>query len=177
MKYNKTSGTGGPWLDKSQVRNGQRFAILTEAKPIEEVYKGEPNVRNTVKVKVEGMSEPQNYDLNKPTIAGLIDAFGDDSRNWIGKTLYAHTEKVRVAGRAGIMVILYAEGFKVMDDEGGYAVVVPASTPERSAPAPAPVVDQFAAPAYAPEFPAVPQTTSGGVPYPTEEIRPEDIPF
>lgn len=168
MLYQKSSGTGGPWLDKSQVRNGQKFAILTEAKPIEEIYKGEQNIRNTVKVKVEGMQEPQNYDLNKPTIAGLIDAFGEDSKAWIGKVLYAHTEKVRVAGRAGIMVILYPEGFKVQDDEGGYAVVVPENTPPVGAP------QAPAAAGFAPAGPAtVPGTT---VEYP-EEINPEDIPF
>lgn len=175
MQYQKSSGTGGPWLDKDLVRMGQRFAILTEAKPIEEIYKGQPNIRNTVKVKVEGLTEPQNYDLNKPTINGLIDAFGDDSRNWIGKVLFAHVEKVRVSGRAGTMVILYPEGFKVQDDEGGYAVVVPVGTPEvKKFEAKAPV-DQFAAPAttYAPEFPPVKYPTPGV----DGEIRPEDIPF
>lgn len=179
MKYTKSSGTSGPWLDKSKVYNGQKFAILTEARPIEEIYKGEPNTRNTVKVKVQGLAEPQNYDLNKPTIAGLIDAFGDDSSQWIGKVLQAHTEKVRVAGKAGIMVILYAEGFKVMDDEGGYAVVVPANTPEPVAPAAPEVVDQFAVTVPAPAAAQVAQApmTSAGIPYPTEEIRPEDIPF
>lgn len=169
MQYTKSSGTSGPWLDKTLVQNGQKFAILTEAKPIEEMYKGEANTRNTVKVKVEGMAEPQNYDLNKPTIAGLIDAFGDDSRLWIGKVLRAYSEKVRVAGRAGTMVILYAEGFKVQDDEGGYAVVVPENTPalaKPQAPVYAQPVDRFAAP-------MVPGTS---IEYP-QEINPADIPF
>jgi len=167
MLYQKSSGTGGPWLDKSTVYNGQKFAILTEAKPIEEIYKGETNIRNTVKVKVEGGAEPLNYDLNKPTIAGLIDAFGEDSRAWIGKVLRAHTEKVRVAGRAGIMVILYPEGFKVQDDDNGYAVVVPENTPEPS---------KNSAPA-AQAAPAAGPTIAGtSVPYP-DEINPEDIPF
>jgi len=170
MLYTKSSGTSGPWLDKSTVYNGQKFAILTESKPIEETYKGEPNVRNTVKVKVEGASEPQNYDLNKPTIAGLIDAFGDDSRLWIGKVLKAHAEKVRVAGKAGIMVILYAEGFKVMDDEGGYATVVPVATPELAVPQ-APARDQFA-------VPGSPTTIAGtNIEYPNEGTNPGDIPF
>jgi hypothetical protein len=169
MLYSKSSGTNGPWLDKDQVRNGQRFAILTEAKPIEEVYKGQQNIRNTVKVKVEGMQEPQNYDLNKPTVNGLIDAFGEDSRLWIGKVLTAYTENVRVAGRAGVMLILIPEGYKVMNDEGGYAVVVPMDTPEPK---------KFAAPA-APVAPVRGGDFDFAAPPVPEsvEIRPEDIPF
>lgn len=166
MQYTKSSGTSGPWLDKSTVTNGQKFSILTEAKPIEEIYKGEPNTRNTVKVKVEGMAEPQNYDLNKPTIAGLIDAFGDDSRLWMGKVLRAHSEKVRVAGRAGTMVILYAEGYKVQDDEGGYAVVVPMDTPS-------PKTAEEARASYAATAPK----SEPEIKYPEETINPEDIPF
>ena len=166
MLYTKQTGTGGPWLDKSTVYNGQKFAILTEAKPVEEVYKGETNIRNTVKVKVEGGTEPVNYDLNKPTIAGLIDAFGEDSRAWIGKVLKAHTEKVRVAGRAGIMVILYPEGFKVQDDEGGYAVVVPEGTPPVKTAAEAREAYAATTPPAAPK-----------VDYPEDEIDPASIPF
>jgi hypothetical protein len=64
-----------------------------------------------------------NIALNRATIYGLIDAFGSDSKEWIGKTLTAQTEKMIVAGRNVRALYLIPENFELTEDSAGYNVI------------------------------------------------------
>ena len=44
---------------------------------------------------------------------------------WQGHSLTVETEKMRVAGKAVIALYLIPEGYKRIDDDNGYAIIVP----------------------------------------------------
>jgi hypothetical protein len=62
--------------------------------------------------------------LNRATINGLVDAFGEDSKLWQKQTLKVETEKMRVAGKAVVALYLIPKGYKKIDDTNGYAMIV-----------------------------------------------------
>jgi len=86
----------------------------------------EGNVKNqdVCKVMFEGKNESLNVSLNRATINGLIQAFGEESIEWQNKPLKVETEKMRIGGRAVIAMYLIPEGFKRIDDDNGYAVII-----------------------------------------------------
>src|SRR5271163_4267813 len=99
MKYTKSAG--GPWAKASEITNGSKAKIVSETVRSESAFKdkeGNPKMQDVAKVRFEGKDEPMNVNLNRATIYGLIDAFGDESQAWTGHTLTVHTEKVVVAG-------------------------------------------------------------------------------
>lgn len=127
MKYQAQSTISGGWVDKSTLRNGQKAKIVSEAQPIPSSFvdqKGNPTMQDVAKVQFEGAKESVNCNLNKPTVNALIQAFGDDSKDWMGHYLTVEVEKVRVAGKAVTALYLIPEGFHKTDDDAGYAVVV-----------------------------------------------------
>jgi len=166
MKYTSNTGAGGAWVDKKVLSTGQRAKIVSETKPQASNYKdknGNPTTQDVAKVRFEGLPEAVNVNINKPNIAALIEAFGDDSTNWQGHYLTVELEKVRIGGKAVTALYLIPEGYKKMDDENGYAVVVKAD-----------VKENIQTP---PSAPATTIPTRGDVEYPKDDIDPNDIPF
>lgn len=133
MKYQAQSSLSGAWVDKSKLTNGQRAKIVSETKPIPSNFQDDKgNVKNqdVCKVHFEGQPESVNVSLNRATINGLIDAFGDDSVNWQGHYLKTEVEKMRVAGRAVTALYLIPEGYEKVDDAEGYAVIQKIGQPQ-----------------------------------------------
>lgn len=128
MKYQLTSQVSGGWVNKNELKSGQKATIKTEAKRIPSQFKnpdtGEQIMQDTCKVHFDGQKEPVNCNLNKPTVNALIKAFGDESADWIEKPLTVEVEKVRVGGKASLALYLVPKGYKKVDDENGYAVIV-----------------------------------------------------
>lgn len=129
MKYQSQVNVNvGAWVDKTTLETGTTAKIVSETKPSPSNFKdrdGNPQTQDVCKVLFGNSTEAVNVGLNKPTIAGLMHAFGDDSINWQGHQLTVETEKMRIAGRAVIALYLIPEGYKRIDDENGYAVIVP----------------------------------------------------
>ena len=133
--YKKNEFLGGKWVKGSEVISGTRCRLTTETNPQESQFKDkEGNVKkqDVSKVRFEGSTEDLNISLNRATINGLVDAFGEDSKNWISKILLAITEKIRVGGRAQTALYLVAEGYEKQDDENGFAVIVKKGTTANS---------------------------------------------
>jgi hypothetical protein len=99
MKYTKT--IGGAWAKGSDLKNGTKAKIVSETTHSESKFTnkdGTPKYQDVCKVRFEGHQEPLNVNLNRATIYGLIDAFGEESQTWTGHVLTVHTEKVVVGG-------------------------------------------------------------------------------
>jgi len=127
MQYEPTSGLSGGWVKKNELKNGQKAKIKNEAVPRQSNFKdddGNPQMQDVCKVHFEGQKEPVNCNLNKPTINGLIKAFGKESKDWVDKVLTVEVEKVRIGGKASLALYLVPEGYKKVDDENGYAVIL-----------------------------------------------------
>lgn len=149
-KVTKSSGVGGKWLDKASLKTGDVAKIKTEATEEPSQLGGTQLV---AKLHVKGHTEPANIAINKPSKNALIDAFGDDTKNWVDKLLTINVERTIISGKRGYALYLVPEGFEVGEDSGGYIVV------SRIGGAPTD---------------AEPKDT---VEYPEEDINPNDIPF
>lgn len=128
MQYSPSSTVSGGWVNKLELRNGQKCVIVSEATPVVSKFKdektGEPLMQDTAKVHFEGQKEPVNCNLNKPTINALIAAFGTESLDWMNQPLTVELEKVRIGGKSSLALYLIPSGFKKMDDDNGFAVIV-----------------------------------------------------
>jgi hypothetical protein len=112
MKYTKSAG--GPWAKGSEIANGTKAKLVSETVRSESAFKdkeGNPKMQDVAKVRFEGKDEPMNVNLNRATIYGLIDAFGEESQSWTGHTLTVHTEKVVVGGKRVTALYLVPQGF------------------------------------------------------------------
>lgn len=152
MKYTKSSTVSGAWVKGSEVVSGTKCKLVAETVPSESTYEGKVIKNNVSKIRFQGEEgEAKNVNVNRPSINALIDAYGEDSKDWIGKLLTAQTEKMLVGGKRVTALYLIPEGFEMKEDENGYIVI--SRIGEK--------VTQ--------------ETTSNG--YPSDDINPEDIPF
>lgn len=119
MKIEKSSGVGGTWLPKKDLENGQALKLTTEAQYVE----GQNGKQLVAKCKVKGMDGEFNLAINTPTKNALIEAFGDDSVNWVGKLLTVAVESGIFAGKRGIMLNLVPEGYVLAEDAAGYITI------------------------------------------------------
>ena|SRR3990167_544643 len=120
MKVTKSSGVQGKWLNKKVVKTGDIAKIKTEATEEPSPLGGTQLV---ARLHVKDQAEPANIAINKPSKNALIDAFGDDTANWIDKLLTLHVETAIISGKRGVAMYLVPEGFEVKEDSGGYLVV------------------------------------------------------
>ena len=154
MKYTKSSTVSGAWVKGSEVVSGTKCKLVAETVPSESTYEGKVIKNNVSKIRFQGEEgEAKNVNVNRPSINALIDAYGEDSKDWIGKLLTAQTEKMLVGGKRVTALYLIPEGFEMKEDENGYIVI--SRIGEK--------VSQEIG------------TTSNG--YPSDDINPEDIPF
>jgi hypothetical protein len=142
-QYKKQVSLGGSWAKSSELQNGTRAKIVSETNPQPSSFldkNGNPKIQDVAKIRFEGNNEPMNVSLNRATINGLVDAFGENSADWQNHYLTVETEKVRVAGKAVVALYLIPEGYKKVDDSNGYAMIVKKDTPVEDQSAP---VDEY----------------------------------
>lgn len=120
MKVTQSSSVQGKWLDKKTLKTGQRAKIKSEAT---EQPSQQGGTQLVAKLLVEGQIEPSNVAINKPSKNALITAYGDETSNWIDKTLTLHIETAIISGKRGVAMYLVPEGYEVKEDAGGYLVV------------------------------------------------------
>jgi hypothetical protein len=82
MKYTKSMGTSGAWVKASEVTSGIKAKLVTETLPSESVWEGKTIKNNVAKIRFQGdEGEAKNVNVNKPSINGLIDAFGEEAKS------------------------------------------------------------------------------------------------
>jgi len=122
--YKKSSGVSGAWVKAKDIVSGVKCKLVSETEPSESVWEGKTIKNNVAKIRFQGQEgEAMNVNVNKPSINGLIDAFGEDSKLWIGNILTAHTEKMLVGGKRVTALYLIPEGYEIGEDDGGYLVI------------------------------------------------------
>ncbi len=150
--YKKSSGVSGAWVKAKDIVSGVKCKLVSETEPSESVWEGKTIKNNSAKIRFQGQDgEAMNVNVNRPSINGLVDAFGEDSKEWIGKILTAHTEKMLVGGKRVTALYLIPEGYEIGEDDGGYLVITKIGAKETSDP----IKDD----------------------YPTEDIDPDLVPF
>ena len=124
--YRKNIVTGGKWAVKSELYEKKitKAVIVSETNPEPSTFsdsKGNPQTQDVCKCKFEGMTEPLKISLNQATINGLVDAFGEDSKNWQNKELSLEIDKL--PGKK-FPLYLIPESYKRVEDDNGYSVIV-----------------------------------------------------
>lgn len=160
MKFTKNGGTQGAWLDKKELRTGDILKLVSEAKEVE----GQNGKQVVAKCRLKGgPEEAKNVSINSPSKNALIEAFGEDSKDWVDKLLTVNIEKMMIGGKRVIALYLVPEGFELKEDDEGYVKVL------RQDGTDAPVATDPA------DMPAV--VGNSAPEYPEEDINPDDIPF
>ena len=93
MKYTKKVSVGSFLKKGVDIKEGDEIIIANEGKEVQ----GEFGIQNIFLVKTG--DQEGNVSFNQTSINGLIDAFGEDSVNWIGKKVKAYKIKQNVAGK------------------------------------------------------------------------------
>lgn len=120
MKLPKNSNVKGAWLDKKTLKTGDAIKIVSEA-TLEEGQKGQQLV---ARVLVRGGDkEAKNLGINQPSKAALIEAYGDETAEWINKVVTVSVERVVIGGKRQLATYLIPEGFELTEDSGGFLVV------------------------------------------------------
>lgn len=119
MEITKSSGVGGAWLDKKVLQNGDLAKLTTEATWQE----GQNGKQLIAKIRIKGQEEDKNIAINTPTKNALVDAFGGDTKLWVGKLLTVAVEPGIFAGKRGIMLNLVPEGYELSEDANGFIVI------------------------------------------------------
>ena len=96
---------------EADLQNGDKIKILNAGEIVSGQF-GEQQV-----FKIETRNGEKNYPMNQKSVNILIEAFGDDSKDWIGKEVNVLTLKGVFAGKRGIASYLVTEGW-VLDDYG-----------------------------------------------------------
>jgi hypothetical protein len=89
---------------------------------------GEKKYQDVAKVLFSGDTEAKNMSINRASLFGLIDAFGEESADWMNHIPTVETEKLLVGGRRVTAVYLIPENYERVDDEDGYTVIAKKGT-------------------------------------------------
>lgn len=118
--------TTGAWIKGDDLANAKRAKIVSETSPQPSKFlndDGSPKIQDVCKARFEGLDDVYNLSLNKTTINGLLEAFGDDSKDWMNHYLRVETEKVRIGGKTNIAIYLIPEGYEKVDNADGFAEI------------------------------------------------------
>lgn len=115
MKLVKKVSVSGEYAKKgTDVLDGDLITIKSGGEMIEGEY-GEQLV-----IKVETRNGEKNLSLNQTSQNNLIDAFADETDNWVGKEIKVHIIKAMVSGKMRDVLYVAHPGW-IMDDEGKFA--------------------------------------------------------
>jgi hypothetical protein len=113
-EYEKSAGA---WVDADKIKDGTKVKLVTECEKKLSRFKnaeGEPKMENQAQARFQGSEAPVNVRLNWTTIYGLIDAFGKDSKDWVGKVLTIKKREQTVGDKAYDVLYYIPEGFELV---------------------------------------------------------------
>lgn len=122
MKIQKLTSVGGAYARKedyeyegtkyeADIKNGDKVKILNAGTIVTGEY-GDQHVFSIMTRNGE-----KNANFNKNTLNTLVDEFGDESEDWVGKEVTVLTKKDVIAGRKVIIAYFVPEGY-ILDDYG-----------------------------------------------------------
>ena len=121
MRYQKSTSTSGAWVKAKDLEGADNLVVklVSEVQQIE----GEFGKQDVGKVRIEGEEEAKNVRINKTSLNGLITAFGEESKDWIGKELRVQIENSVVSRRRVKVLYLVPQDHELSEDENGYLVI------------------------------------------------------
>lgn len=107
-------GNGGNFVKGDEVKNGDVLKFLDEGEWHENTRYKYPdgNARWDFVCKVDHAGAEKKMRINATNKKVLIDAWGDETKAWIGKSARISLETALVAGERRKMILLQPEGAK-----------------------------------------------------------------
>lgn len=115
MQFKKKVSVGQFAKKGVDIVDGDRITIANEGKTVE----GQFGQQDVFLVKLKS-GEEKNINVNQTSINGLIDAFGEDSIQWIGKEVKVWLINQNVAGK--FVKVLYISHPEAELTENGFVV-------------------------------------------------------
>lgn len=124
MTIYKKQVSVGSFLEKgTDIKDGDIITIANEGKQVE----GKFGMQDLFLVKTS--TKEGNVSFNQTTINCLIDAYGEDAKNWVGKQAKVWAILSNVQGKM-IKVYYFTHPQAVLDEEGGFNLPKIAPTQE-----------------------------------------------
>lgn len=122
----------GEWAKKGEdIKDGDVVTIVDEG----QIISGEYGDRNVFKVETRNGKKLVSF--NQTSINHLVDGFGKDTKDWIGKEASIFAIRQSVAGKLLNVFYVTPKGW-VIDDAGGDLKFAPAKGKNKSNDAPLP---------------------------------------
>lgn len=124
-----TKKTRGNFVKGKQLTDGTSVSIATETKMELSAFlnpsgqKKEQAICKLNFVGTDGKEYSENFRLNTQTLEGLVDAFGEESLDWIGKPLTVKLDTVSIGGKRQTAAYLLAEGYELTTDDNDFVVI------------------------------------------------------
>ena len=145
MRLQKRTQIEGEWLKAKQLSNGMTIRLTDAAFTHPSQYvndNGSPKMQVVAHCSVfsaEGVEaktkSPLIVRINAPSVEGLIEAFGEETAEWINEPLTVQLEKTTVGGKRSTALYLIPEGFELTEDASDYMHVTRiGETPVAAAP-------------------------------------------
>ncbi|MEI6580824.1 MAG: hypothetical protein WCO07_01485 [bacterium] len=111
MKLHKKTSIAGEWAKpKEDINQGDVIEILNEGATVS----GEYGDRQVFKIKTK--NGEKNLSFNQTSLNYLIDAYGDDTKTWVGKKANVTIIKMNVSGKFRDIVYIYGIGWEMQED-------------------------------------------------------------
>jgi len=132
MKLQKKETMGMPFAKKgTDVKEGDIITIGSEGKIVETQF----GSQNIFEIKTANGVELV-LGINQTSINALVDAFGEETANWVGKKVKVHSFKQNVAGKFIQVYYVAPEGYEMGEngfEKSGSVGVVNAQMSEEGA--------------------------------------------
>jgi len=116
MKFQKRVSLGQFLKKGTDIRDGDIITIGSEGKQVQ----GEFGEQNIFLVQLKDGREG-NVSFNTTSVNNMIDCYGEESRNWIGKQAKVWGIRSNVQGKM-IVVYYFSHPDAILDDEGVFAL-------------------------------------------------------
>ena len=118
MKVSKVISVKGEYAKVVvDIKDGDSIRILDAGQTTE----GEYGERQTFRI--ETSNGEKNMSFNQTSLNNLIDAYGDETEEWIGKNAQVFVVKQMVSGTLRNVAYLAAQGWEMGDDGRFFKVV------------------------------------------------------
>ena len=118
MKYFKKVSVGAYLKKGEDIKSGDIVTIANEGKQVE----GQFGMQTVFLIKLSDNREG-NVSLNQTSINNIIDGYGDDSMNWIGKQVKVEGVMSNVKGKM-TKVYYFIHPDSVLDEDTGQFIIV-----------------------------------------------------
>jgi len=102
---------------EADIKDGDIIKILDEGIKVNKEFKGK--ITEAVVHKIETRNGQKAFSLNTTSLNNLIDCYGKDSKNWIGKEVKVFLLKAMVSGAMRTIAYLAHPKSEMVEDDAG----------------------------------------------------------